>query len=460
MKNMHEDMLNSIYFMRRTSMIWCFISSLTHSLFVVTYNIQITYFYPLLWAISSISFTCNFVRNRSKIYQKFFKIYQAFKHCTFKKICCPSSSITSPISPPLCNRDNPSASTNWDSVETPGSNLPLTTMNNKEGKTRNINININGSTSTGKRSSGTGTETQTDTLSIINHIESTIKSEMTTTITTDTHTKSRSTKNKTTIKHQPLPNHGSTNPPTDDDMGTDDEEVETEIDRIGDLDVYEDEDEMVYCGYDDPISEMRLNRKNSKFNSTKRRSNSKTQMDSYADRYNKRNSNTIQSGTKSYLPTQTNIYLDTNNIKSGHKINHGYRNRIERNKKRNSKSNDISNTDFEFTITNTMHQLSVIQQSQAPNISSLSEPTNTMHTMTNTNTDILMHKINQNNKRKHQLMPTPIDFNVNELLPNESTMNSSENMSIGATDDEDEDNTIYDTDDQETDIVEEEAIQS
>lgn len=458
MKNMHEDMLNSIYFMRRTSMIWCFISSLTHSLFVITYNIQITYFYPLLWSISCISFTFNFVRNRSKIYQNFFKIYQTFKHCTFKKICCPSSTSSS-ISSPKIDRNNNNqsgniSSTGWDSVETPGSNLPLTTMKPEAGHNEHGNGNgqrhtLNPSASTGKRSSGT-VETQTDTISIINNIESTIKSEMTTTITTHTNTKSvKSDKNK--HLHQRVPNHGSTNPATDDDMD------EEEIDRIGDLDVYEDEDEMVYCGYDDPISEMRLNRKGSKYNSAKRRSNSKTQMDSYADRYNKRNSNTIQSGTKSYLLT-----TQTNKIKPMHR-HRDDRNRFERNRKRNSKSNDISTTDFEFTVTNTntmhMNQLSVIQQS--PNISSLSEPTMT-GTNTNTlNTDILMRKINQNNKRKHQLMPTPIDFNMNELLQNESTITTSGNMSIGATDDEDEDDTIYeDIDGEETDIEEEEVLQS
>ena len=82
--------------------------------------------------------------------------------------------------------------------------------------------------------------------------------------------------------------------------------------------------------------------------------------------------------------------------------------------------------------------------------------------LTNTNTDALMHKVNMNNKRTHQLMPTPIDFNVNELevLPNDLTIHSSShNMSIAASCDEDEDNTVY-VKDEEYETDEEDEIQS
>ena len=232
-----------------------------------------------------------------------------------------SNSNSNSLSPPFDrNKNNNNSSTNWDSVETPGTNVPLT--DNPSSDAHGHGQGETNTTSTDKESSRTTTASQIDTLSIINNIQSTTikSSEITTTITTHTKSNNINSNAKTTRisnthlhanydhdqLHQALPNQVLSTPTINDDA------------QIGDhdIDVYEDVDEMIYCGYNDPISEMRLNRKNSKYSiaaSQRRRSNSKTQMDSYADRYRKRSSNTIQSGTKSYLPSQTNIYLDTVN---------------------------------------------------------------------------------------------------------------------------------------------------
>ena len=336
-------MLKSVYFMRRTSLIWCFISTLCHVLFLVMYNIEIVYFFPLLWSIACLAFTLNFVRNRSTIYQDCFAIYQFIKHFQCKKVFCPYLENNNKT------RDHLDLNGNWNSAGNPES---PSSDDEQEGPKPNQ----------------TCPETpQTDTLSIINHVESTIKSsEITTTNTMTKGTKKRGDNNNNN-------NNIYNNNVCDLNIGA----------NI-DIDVYEDDDEMIYCGYDDPISEMKLNRdkerfnnlafNNSPFNVKKRRSNSKTQIDSYMARFDKRNSN-------------TNIELQS--------------------------SKNIAE------------------------ISSMSEPM--------TNISQLIQKTNNNNKRRHQLMPTPIDFNISQLLTTNS-INSSNDISIGITDDEDDhnDDTVYD----------------
>eukprot|EP01083_Nonionella_stella_P043879 118398_1 len=72
--NVNDDMLQSVYSIRRSSLVWCCVSSLCHSIFVMTSNVQIMYFFPLLWAVSSFAFTLNFARNRSKVKQTLFAL--------------------------------------------------------------------------------------------------------------------------------------------------------------------------------------------------------------------------------------------------------------------------------------------------------------------------------------------------------------------------------------------------
>lgn len=66
----NTDILQSVYFMRRASMICCVIQSLSLSLFVITYNIQIAFYLPIFWSLSNLVFASNFIRNRQYISSK------------------------------------------------------------------------------------------------------------------------------------------------------------------------------------------------------------------------------------------------------------------------------------------------------------------------------------------------------------------------------------------------------
>eukprot|EP01084_Bolivina_argentea_P283552 485665_1 len=69
--NIHDDMLESVYLMRKISLISCISSSIYITLFTVFYNINIILFIPILWSISCICLTLNFVRNRQYIHAKY-----------------------------------------------------------------------------------------------------------------------------------------------------------------------------------------------------------------------------------------------------------------------------------------------------------------------------------------------------------------------------------------------------
>ena len=63
--NGNNDILKSVYFMRRASMICCIFQSLSLSIFVISYNIETVYYLPIFWSISNVVFACNFIRNRN-----------------------------------------------------------------------------------------------------------------------------------------------------------------------------------------------------------------------------------------------------------------------------------------------------------------------------------------------------------------------------------------------------------
>eukprot|EP01084_Bolivina_argentea_P275795 470440_1 len=233
-ENAHDDMLKSVYFMRNTSIVWCLISFICQIGFVVTANIQIIYFYPIFWCIGCIIFSLNFVRNRSKIYETSFKIYQIFKHCKYCGIC-------------IKNRNNNYVSqiNQSKTLKTPSNNTPQTLD-----KQTDINKEIN------------------DEHSIENNIESTAKStDITLTKSSNTHTNSSKL--------------------TSGEMGTHNmmDSID-ENDQIGDIDVFADEDEIIYSIYDDPISVMALNRNNS---NKKRLSNNNLPRESMIKIINKDN---------------------------------------------------------------------------------------------------------------------------------------------------------------------------
>ncbi len=60
----NQDILNSVIFMKNTSLICCILQSVYLSLFLFFYNVTIIYYLLILWAISSFISTINFVRNR------------------------------------------------------------------------------------------------------------------------------------------------------------------------------------------------------------------------------------------------------------------------------------------------------------------------------------------------------------------------------------------------------------
>lgn len=80
-------MLGSVYTMRRVSMIASIASSVYISLFTYLYNINIILFLPLLWSLSSICLTLNFVRNRTFIHEKYksFKLWYNTISCKYRK---------------------------------------------------------------------------------------------------------------------------------------------------------------------------------------------------------------------------------------------------------------------------------------------------------------------------------------------------------------------------------------
>eukprot|EP01084_Bolivina_argentea_P110461 197235_1 len=73
MDNKHieqSNILQSVYFIRRTSLICTILNSLSLTVFVITYNIESVYYLPILWSISCAVNAFNFVRNRNFITNK------------------------------------------------------------------------------------------------------------------------------------------------------------------------------------------------------------------------------------------------------------------------------------------------------------------------------------------------------------------------------------------------------
>ena len=82
--------------MRRASLICCIFQSLSLSLFVITYNIQIACYLPIFWGVSNGVFASNFIRNRQYIASKH---KNKIKWCNFCDICnlCQLSKIAESI---------------------------------------------------------------------------------------------------------------------------------------------------------------------------------------------------------------------------------------------------------------------------------------------------------------------------------------------------------------------------
>eukprot|EP01084_Bolivina_argentea_P131355 231868_1 len=65
----NKDILNSVYFMKRASLICTIIQSIYLCIFIIVYNINVIFYLPILWSISSAIFTLNFIRNRQTLTQ-------------------------------------------------------------------------------------------------------------------------------------------------------------------------------------------------------------------------------------------------------------------------------------------------------------------------------------------------------------------------------------------------------
>eukprot|EP01084_Bolivina_argentea_P017619 32876_1 len=68
----NKDMLESVYFMKRTSLLCCLLQTLSLSIFVISYDVDSVYYLPIFWSLSCAGFALNFVRNRQCI-KRFFQ---------------------------------------------------------------------------------------------------------------------------------------------------------------------------------------------------------------------------------------------------------------------------------------------------------------------------------------------------------------------------------------------------
>ncbi len=101
--HLHDDMLRSVWTMRRLSMCSVVCSSATLSLLTATYNIDTALCVPMLWTVSALCLTMNFVRNRM--------------HCLSAtaplRVCCrcprrkrPHQIHSEPLTPPHAHYDD------------------------------------------------------------------------------------------------------------------------------------------------------------------------------------------------------------------------------------------------------------------------------------------------------------------------------------------------------------------
>eukprot|EP01084_Bolivina_argentea_P138408 243669_1 len=81
--NINQQILYSVYFMRKTSFFCTVIQSLYLSIFCIFYSINIVYYIPILWSISALVFTLNFVRNREFLTASMYKYNQLCCCCIF-----------------------------------------------------------------------------------------------------------------------------------------------------------------------------------------------------------------------------------------------------------------------------------------------------------------------------------------------------------------------------------------
>eukprot|EP01084_Bolivina_argentea_P017017 31778_1 len=75
--NTNQEIIQNVKLTKIISLITCVLQCINLSLFLITYNINITYFLPILWSISSFTLALNFARTR--------KFLTAYKYICFLK---------------------------------------------------------------------------------------------------------------------------------------------------------------------------------------------------------------------------------------------------------------------------------------------------------------------------------------------------------------------------------------
>lgn len=80
--SVHDEMLCSVFLMRRLSMFCSILSFVYLTLFFVVHDIAVIHYLPALWAVSTVAMTCNFVRNRQFIHRHTLSL----SHCVIARI--------------------------------------------------------------------------------------------------------------------------------------------------------------------------------------------------------------------------------------------------------------------------------------------------------------------------------------------------------------------------------------
>eukprot|EP01084_Bolivina_argentea_P275355 469575_1 len=114
-----KEILQSVYFMKRISIICSIVHSIYLSIFLIAYNPIITHYLPILWSISTFLFSLNFIRNRKVI-------IKALHSCTgnrFKNNINTSDNNTSMCSLPPPPHNTPQVSINTPNNRSKSKNL-------------------------------------------------------------------------------------------------------------------------------------------------------------------------------------------------------------------------------------------------------------------------------------------------------------------------------------------------
>eukprot|EP01084_Bolivina_argentea_P084984 153634_1 len=91
-----RDILQCVLFTKNTSLFCSLLQSINLSVFVITNNVNILYYLPILWSISAFVLSLNFVRNY-KFLQKHLFVFKRCCQCIcYRKVKTNTNTITNP----------------------------------------------------------------------------------------------------------------------------------------------------------------------------------------------------------------------------------------------------------------------------------------------------------------------------------------------------------------------------